>query len=125
MHCSHTICGSKFADKPCKCYTSLDQNDLKGLTPAQRTKRINSQQFCGYLGDDGFIYGCDPSCCSGGCPGECTGVSPRPPSGTAPPDTPRIDRSTKGSAQKKVLSMFNIALIVLVLLSLATLITTL
>ena len=119
MHCSHTICGSKFADKPCKCYTSLDENDLKGLTPDQRTQKINSQQFCGYLGDDGFIYGCDPSCCSGGCPGECTGVTPRPPSGVAPPGV-TLQRAT----QKKV-SMFNIALIVLILLSLATLITTL
>lgn len=124
MHCAHTICGSRFADKPCKCYTDLDENTLKGLTPAERTTRINSQQFCGYVGDDGFIYGCDPSCCSGGCPGECTGVSPRPPSGIAPPNVKKAQTNNKGTPQRP-LSIFNVTLIVLILLSLGVFITVL
>ena len=123
QHCAHLLCGSEFADKPCKCYSQLDENNLKGLTPAQRTVRINSDQFCGYQGLDGFIYGCDSKCCATGCPGECSGVGPRPPNGIAPPGAMR--RNIKKTDKKPTLQVFNIAIIVLILMSLAVFITVL
>jgi len=125
QHCAHLVCGSDFADKPCKCYSQLDENNLKGLTPAQRTVRINSDQFCGYEGLDGFIYGCDSKCCADGCPGECSGVGPRPPNGIAPPGATRkkIKKTKKTEKKKPTLQVFNIALVVLILMSLAVFIT--
>ena len=121
QHCAHLICGSEFADKPCKCYSNLDENNLKGLTPAQRTTRINSDQFCGYVGLDGVIYGCDAKCCADGCPGECIGVGPRPPNGIAPPNA-TVKKATKAKAKKATIQVFNIAIVLLILMSLAVLI---
>lgn len=124
QHCAHLICGSEFADKPCKCYSNLDENNLKGLTPAQRTARINSDQFCGYVGLDGVIYGCDAKCCADGCPGECIGVGPRPPNGIAPPNATvkKVTKATKAKAKKATIQVFNIAIVLLILMSLAILI---
>ena len=79
--CELASCSMNYTGRKCKCYTTLDDLQLKGLPQEERTKRINSEQFCAFEADDGFLYGCDKGCCSGGCPGQCDGVDPRPPTG--------------------------------------------
>lgn len=79
--CDLSLCSQRYLGRKCKCYTTLDDIQLRGLPKEERVRRINSEQFCAFEGDDGFLYGCDKGCCEGGCPGQCEAVEPRPPVG--------------------------------------------
>lgn len=80
--CDVALCSQRYLGRKCKCYTTLDDIQLRGLPREERIKRINSEQFCAFESDDGFVYECDKGCCEGGCPGQCEGVDPRSPTGT-------------------------------------------
>lgn len=80
--CNLSKCGSSFKDRECKCYVTQDAMNLKGITADEKNRRMNSEQFCGFESDDGFVYACDPGCCKAPCPGQCDGVAPRAPEGT-------------------------------------------
>ena len=66
MNCKELSCSEKTKD--CRCYARIDAKDQK------------KEQFCGYR-KNSFIIPCDAACCNGGegCPGQCKGVSERPP----------------------------------------------
>lgn len=63
MNCTRDPCNTT---ETCKCYALLSENNPRG------------KQMCGYKRGDS-IFLCDPSCCDGGCPGQCAGVAPREP----------------------------------------------
>lgn len=50
----------------CKCYATKSET-----YPYEK-------QFCGVRRGK-RVFPCNPACCSGGCPGQCKGVRPRPP----------------------------------------------
>jgi hypothetical protein len=79
--CELASCSKNYLDRKCKCYTTLDDLQLRGLPQEERIKRTNSEQFCAFEAEDGFLYGCDKGCCSGGCPGQCDNVNSKPPTG--------------------------------------------
>jgi hypothetical protein len=65
MNCAKDSC---MTTETCKCYALLSENNPR------------HKQMCGYRRGDS-IFMCDASCCDGGCPGQCSGVSPREPYG--------------------------------------------
>ena len=69
--CRLQTCNLNFKDKECKCYSEPGTNN-------------DNDQFCGFLSDDGYVYGCDSGCCGDGCPGQCPNVKPRPPQAFIP-----------------------------------------
>lgn len=113
VSCDLASCSQKFTSKKCKCYTSLDELQLKGLPEEERTNRINSNQFCAVIGDDGFLYGCDKGCCEGGCPGQCEGVAPRPPTGVY--QIPIEHKTAKIKTRPIIQLIFLVALVLILL----------
>jgi len=63
MNCKKDSCRTT---ETCRCYALLSENNPRG------------KQMCGYKRGDS-VFMCDPGCCDGGCPGQCSGVSPREP----------------------------------------------
>lgn len=64
MDCKTLKCST--LTKDCRCYARIDASDQ------------TMEQFCGYK-ENGYVIPCDAACCVGGCPGQCQGVSPKPP----------------------------------------------
>ena len=63
MECEKLTCD---AIDECKCYATESET-----YPYEK-------QFCGVRRGK-RVFPCNPACCSGGCPGQCKGVRPRPP----------------------------------------------
>lgn len=80
-YCNISACSPIFSKRKCKCYA---EHGKVGIDAAR-------DQFCGYQGDDGIVYGCDAGCCGDGCPGQCEGVKPRPPESFITHDAKPID----------------------------------
>ena len=114
VSCDLASCSQNFTGKKCKCYTSLDELQLKGLPAEERTNRVNSNQFCAYESDDGFLYGCDKGCCAGGCPGQCEGVASRSPTGVY--KVP-IDRPSAKVRTRPIIQLIFLVALVLILLA--------
>ncbi|MDA9846871.1 hypothetical protein N9C10_02950 [Flavobacteriaceae bacterium] len=95
--CDHT-----FKTKKCQCFASSD------------TKLPNEDQFCGFE-QDGFIFPCDVGCCDKGCPGQCPGIDPKPPSDVIGEDILIINNEEKEI--KKVIATLFILIIGLVIIS--------
>ena len=116
--CDLALCSQRYTGRKCKCYTSLDDIQLRGLPAEERVKRVNSQQFCAFESDDGFLYGCDKGCCEGGCPGQCEGVDPRPPTGTyiKPTNVEKKNVSTLPIIQLVILVAFMLILLAILAL---------
>ena len=78
--CDLSTCREQFSDKICKCYADLSViNDMKFDTEDDKKAAIKANQICAYETDEGYLFPCDQGCCHSGCPGQCEGVSPRPP----------------------------------------------
>ena len=118
--CELASCSKRYLGRKCRCYTTLDDLELRGLPQEEREKRTNSEQFCAFEAEDGFLYGCDKGCCSGGCPGQCDNVAPRPPTGVyikRDPDTPTLPKvQTRPIVQMILLT--SLVLIILAILAL-------
>jgi hypothetical protein len=82
------------------------------MSPKEKTDYVNSNQYCAYQDDDGFLYPCDPACCTLKCPGQCPGVEPRPPESLIF----NVD-STKDAPFKPIVELWLIVTVCLVLLS--------
>lgn len=63
MDCTRDTCTTT---EKCRCYALLG----KGKT--------SEYQICAYKRGDAYFM-CEPSCCKGGCPGQCADVIPKPP----------------------------------------------
>lgn len=75
-NCDLSFCSVNNSVRDCKCYPNLS---ILSQNPSQ--EELFGNQFCAFESEDGFLYSCDAGCCQGGCPGECSNVSPRPPEG--------------------------------------------
>lgn len=90
-------CGDK--TKGCFCYAVEDDPEPM------------KNQFCGYEGTDGTIYGCDPGCCSAVCPSKtCPRIPPRKPEKFAPKP---VDNSKTPTPLPQLLKLLLILLLVL------------
>lgn len=104
-HCDASICSDVYSDRKCKCYPNLSNTD---------NVDYNSNQFCAFESDDGFVYPCDPGCCDLGCPGQCEEVEPRPPEATyTVKDTPKIKKVKNILVYWAIMTLFFLLLSVL------------
>lgn len=95
-------CDQTFKTKNCECFAASD------------TDFPNENQFCGFE-QDGFIFPCGAGCCSDGCPGECPGIIPKPPSTVVAKDVQIINNEEKEI--KKVIATLLLLIIGLVIIS--------
>jgi len=95
--CDHT-----FKTKKCECFATGD------------TEFPHEEQFCGFE-QDGFIFPCGVGCCSEGCPGQCPGIEPKPPSDVVEADQKIINNEDKEI--KKVVATILLLILGLVLIS--------
>lgn len=111
--CLDNTCSIEYIDKNCKCYSNISPDvNLAKMSSKEKTDYINSNQYCAYE-DDGFLYPCDPACCTLKCPGECPGVEPRP------PESLRFDIGvTKDVPFRPIVELWLIVTLCLILLSL-------
>lgn len=95
-------CDHSFKTKKCECFASNE------------TDFPNEEQFCGFE-QDGFIFPCDVGCCSEGCPGQCPGIEPKPPSRVIEPGIQIIKNEDKEI--KKVVATLLLVIIGLIIVS--------
>ena len=120
VSCDLDICSQRYLGKKCKCYTTLDDIKLLGLSAEERKHRINSEQFCAFKGDDGALYDCDKGCCEGGCPGQCESVDPRPPTGVYTSSNAKGPINIPTRLIIQLVILISIVLIILAILALYT-----
>ena len=99
--CDLSTCRQQFSKQSCKCYADLSIiGDMKFDTNDDKTEAVKKYQLCAYESDEGYLFPCDQGCCDGGCPGQCDGVTPRPPEKAYTPPT------TNNPKPKKLSNLF-------------------
>lgn len=112
--CLTNLCNVQYTSKPCKCYPKLPEDiNTSDLSPEQKSAFINSNQYCAYADDDGFLFPCDPGCCKLKCPGQCDDVPPRPPESL----DFRINESPDNKKVRPVIELWLVTTVCLVCLS--------
>lgn len=56
----------------CQCFPNYDIKLMENCDPELSKIRLESDQMCGYIDDEGLLKPCQAGCCEGkGCPGQC------------------------------------------------------
>ena len=95
----------------CKCYSNYELNEMNNCLPEIKNSRLNGDQFCAYVDDDGTLIGCGAGCCDpDGCPGQCCKAALKSPDAQRPSTDTSSDSPISDIIQPNVLQ-FLIALV--------------
>lgn len=69
----------------CKCFANYELKTMQNCDANIKTNRLEGDQFCGFIDDDGMLMPCGPGCCKqNGCPGQCCDGLRKEPEGKRP-----------------------------------------